>query len=144
MPPQVIPALSARLKADDAWKVRMSVIGALGSLRFHTNTTPLLVPALDDKDTRIRLFACLVFVELSREYTEPLHPRVVPTLIQLLDPKGEIEHIGQAVDITERLGTNGTACIPALRTLLTHDSPKVRHDAESALSRIEAKERRAE
>jgi HEAT repeat protein len=106
-------------------------------LRYHTNTTPIVALALDDKDTLMRVRACTALIDISHNYSEPLHTRAIPTLIGCLDPKGEVEQIWQAAYAAEQLGTNGTAVVPALRTLTNHQSPKVRHYAERALSGIQ-------
>jgi hypothetical protein len=137
IPSRVIPAMTVHLETDADWAVRVCALGALRDLRFHTNTTPIVASALDDKDTLIRIRACSALIDISHDYSEPLHTRTIPTLIGSLDPKGEIEQIWQAAYAAEQLGTNGTALVPALRTLASHDSPKVRHYAEKALLRIE-------
>lgn len=137
IPSGVIPALTAHLKTDADWAVRVCALGALRDLRFQTNTTSIVGLGLDDKDTLIRIRTCSALIDIAHDYSDPLHARTIPTLIGCLDPKGEVEQIWQAAFAAEQLGTNGTAVVPALRTLANHDSPKVRHYAERALSRIE-------
>ena len=137
IPALVIPQLGHHLKSDPNVSVRMCAVFALRDLRFRTNTTPILLTGLDDKEVIIRIRTCRALIDISRDYSEPLHTRAIPTLIGCLDPKGEIEQIWQAAYAAEQLGTNGMAVVPALRTLMKHDSPKVRHYAERALSRID-------
>jgi HEAT repeat protein len=136
IPTQVIPHLAEHLKSDPDVLVRMCTVFALCDLRYRTNTTPILLTGLDDKDKIVRIRTCTALIGISHDYTEPLQTRVIPTLIDCLNPNGEVEQIWQAAYCAEQLGTNGTAVIPALRTLLTHDSPKVRDYAGRALLRI--------
>ena len=117
----------------------MCVVSALRDLRFRTNTTPILLTGLDDANMIIRIRTCTALIDIARDYAEPLHTNVVATLIGCLDPNREVEEIWQAAYSAEQLGTNGAAVTPALRTLTTHDSPKMRHYATRALSRIEPK-----
>jgi HEAT repeat protein len=138
IPSRVIPALTAHLKTDADWDVRVSALGALRELRFRTNTTPIVALALEDKDRLIRIRACSSLIDISHDYSEPIHTNAIPALIRCLNPIGKVEQIWQAAYAAEQLGTNGTAVVPALRTLTKHDSHKVRHYAERALSRIEA------
>lgn len=137
IPNRVIPALTTHLKTDADRSVRVCALEALCNLRYHTNTTPIVALALNDKDTLMRINACTALINISHDYSETLHTQAIPTLIGCLDPKGEIEQVWQAAYAAEQLGTNGTAVVPALRTLTTHDSPKVRYYAERALSRIQ-------
>jgi len=136
IPDKVIPALTAHLKTDADWAVRVCALFALSDLRFHTDTTPIVALALDDKDKLIRIRACTALIDISHDYSEPLHAKTIPTLIGCLDSRGEDEQIWQAAYASGQLGPNGGAVFPALRTLTMHDSPKVRHYAQEALSRI--------
>jgi hypothetical protein len=137
IPTRVIPALTAHLSTDADLAVRVCALGALSKLRFHTNTTPIVALTLKDKDTLMRIRACSALIDISRDYSEPLHTNAIPTLIRCLDPHGEVEQVWQAAYAAEQLGTDGTAVVPALRTLTKHDSQKVRDYAKRALSRIE-------
>jgi len=131
IPWKVIPALS-----DADWAVRACAIHALDELRFHTNTTPLIALALDDKDTLIRVRACTALIDISHEYQEPLHSKVIPTLDGCLNPAGGVEEIWQAAYAAEALEKDGTPLIPALHLLTKNNSDKVRHYAHRALARM--------
>lgn len=137
IPDRVIPALTTHLKSDADWAVRSCALRALCDLRFRTNTTPIVALALEDRDTLIRIRACSALIDISSDYSEPLHAQAIPTLIACLDPKGEEDHLWQAAYAAGPLGSNGVPVIPALRILMTHDSPKVRRYAEKALSQIQ-------
>jgi hypothetical protein len=137
IPTQVIPRLGHHLKSDPDRLVRMCAVAALRDLRFRTNTTPILLTGLDDTDVIIKIRTCTALIDISHEYSEPLHPRTIPTLINCLDPKWEADQLWQAAYAAEQLGTNGTAVVPALRVLTRHDSEIVKHYAKRALSRIE-------
>ena len=137
IPSRVIPALTAHLQTDGDWRVRACALGALRDLRFHTNTTPSVALALNDKDTLVRIRACSALIDISHDYSESLHTDVIPTLVCCLDPKGEVEQLLQAAYAAEQLGVQGVGVVPALRTLKHHDSPKVKHYAERALKQIE-------
>jgi HEAT repeat protein len=137
IPSRVVPALTASLKRDGDWGVRDSALFALIDLRFRTNTTPIVALALDDKDKLMRIRACSVLTEFSHHYySEPLHARVIPTLIDCLDPKGDDEEVWQAAYAAGFLGSDGKEVAPALWKLLKHDSPKVRSYASQALANI--------
>jgi hypothetical protein len=136
IPSRVIPALTAHLKTDADWTVRVCALGALEHLRYHTNTTPIVALALDDKDASVRVRACAALLQISQDYSESLHARVIPTLKACLDPKGETEQLWYSAWTAGEFGTNGVVLLPALRVLTTHDSPKVRRYAEEALLRI--------
>ena len=110
---------------------------ALRDLRFHTNTAPVIVTGLDDKDVLIRIRTCTALIDISQDYSEPLVERVIPTLIQCLSPDGEVEDIWQAAYAAEQLGSAGKPLIPALQRLAKHESSKVRHYAKRALSKIQ-------
>lgn len=137
IPSRVIPALTTHLKTDVDWAVRVCALGALQHLRFHTNTTPIVAFALDDKDASVRVRACAALLNIPHDYSESLHPRAIPTLIACLDPKGETEQLWYPAWIAGEFGTNAVAAVPALRALTKHNSPKVRHYAEEALSKIQ-------
>jgi len=113
------------------------VVFALDDLKFRTNTTPLLVTGLDDKEKLIRIRTCTALIEISRDYSEPLTERVIPTLTQCLAPEGQIEEIWQAAYASEELGSAGRPLIPALEQLEKHESSKVRYYAKRAVSKIE-------
>lgn len=137
IPCKVIPALTEHLKSDADWAVRARAIHALYELRFQTNTTPLIALALDDKDPLIRVRACTALVDISHEYKEPLHSKVIPTLNVCLNPEGRVEEIWQAAYAAEALEKDGAPLIPALQLLAKSDSEKVRHYASRALARIQ-------
>jgi hypothetical protein len=136
IPAQVVPSLAQHLKTDPDLSVRMCAVFALRDLRFHTNTTSILVTGLDDKDVLIRIRACTALIDISQDYSEPLVERVIPTLIQCLSPDGEVENIWQAAYAAEELGDAGKPVIPTLQQLAKHKSSKVRYYAERALSKI--------
>lgn len=136
LPPQVVPKLAEHLKSDPDLNVRICAVHALRDLHFETNTTAVLLIGLDDKDSLVRIRTCSALITTSRARSLPLHERVIPTLIQCLDPKGEVERIWQAAYAAEPLGTNGVALVPALRELKKHESGKVRDYADRALSKI--------
>jgi HEAT repeat protein len=138
IPADVVPRLAEHLKSDADWDVRAGAVFALRDVRFHTNTTSLLAAGLDDRDALIRIRTCTALIDISHEYPEPLVERVIPTLAQCLSPDGEVEHIWQAAYAAEGLGGEGKPLIPALVRLKKHESEKVRHYAESALSKIES------
>jgi len=121
--------------------VRMCAVFALCDLRFRTNTTPVLLAGLDDKDVVIRIRTCTALIDISRDYSEPLAERVIPTLIQCLKPDGEVEDIWQAAYACEQLGAAGKPLIPALERLKKHDSSKVRYYAKRAISKIKHPDR---
>ena len=141
IPAQVVPRLAQHLSTDPDLSVRICAVFALRDLRFHTNTVPVLVIGLDDKDVLIRIRTCTALIDISQDYSEPLAERVIPTLIQCLSPDGEVEDIWQAAYAAEQLGSAGGPLIPALERLKKHDSSKVRYYAERALSKIEHSEK---
>lgn len=137
IPAQVVPRLAEHLKTDPDVSARMCSVFALRDLRFRTNTTPILVAGLEDKDVLIRIRTCTALIDISQDYSEPLAERVIPTLTQCLAPDGEIENIWQAAYACEQLGGAGKSLIPALQRLKKHDSSRVRYYAKRAISRIE-------
>lgn len=141
IPSQVVSRLTEHLKADPDLSVRMCAVFALRDLRFHTNTTPILVTGLDDRDVLIRIRTCTALIDISQDYSEPLAERVIPTLSQCLAPDGQIEDIWQAAYATEQFGSAGKPLIPALERLKKHESSKVRYYANRALAKIEHPEK---
>jgi HEAT repeat protein len=137
IPALVGPRLAEHLKTDPDLSVRICVVFALRDLRFHTNTTPILVSGLDDKAVLIRIRTCTALIDISQDYSEPLVERVIPTLIQCLAPDGEVEDIWQAAYAAEQLGSSGVPLVPALQRLRKHKSSKVRDYAKRALTKIQ-------
>jgi hypothetical protein len=139
VPNNVILKLSAHLKSDQDFGVRLCAVAALKDLKFHTNTTPFLVSALTNQYSLVRIRASSALIEISHKYSEKLPAPVIPTLKQcLLDSKEDVEIIWQAAYATEQLGKDGQSLIPALQQLKQHQSRKVRDYANRALAKIDS------
>jgi hypothetical protein len=143
IPPQVVPKLAEHLKTDPDLSVRMCAVFALRDLRFRTNTTPILVSGLDDKDGLIRIRTCTALIDISQEYSEPLTERVIPTLTQCLAPNGEIEDIWQAAYASEQLGSAGRPLIPAWSDSKSMNRPKYDTTQKERSLRLGTRTRRA-
>jgi hypothetical protein len=137
LPAAVIPKLSQHLKTDPDVLVRLCAVGALRDLKFRTNTTPILIVGLIDKDAMIRIRTCAVLIEISQKYSEPLQADVLPTLTECLAPDGEEGNIWYAAYIAGPLGSSGRPLVSALERLKMHESSKVRHYASEALLKIQ-------
>lgn len=138
IPTEVIPKLAALLAQDSSVGVRLSALGALENIRYQTNTSPIIVAALTNTFTLVRMHAAESLNRISKQYSEPLPSQVVPTLIDCLNSSEDPEEIWQAALTVGNMGVSAKDAIPALEKLKTHPSKKVRQYAEEALKRINA------
>lgn len=142
LPDHVIPSLIGHLKSDPDRVVRIASVDALCELKFRTNTTPALMAGLDDHDEFVRVRVCSALITISQDYSESLVEKVIPTLMKLLRPDGEIETTWYAAWIAGQLGSSGKPLIPALEKTAKHKSSKVRHYVHEALSKIQMEEKK--
>lgn len=138
IPTEVIPQLTTLLTQDSNVGVRLSALGALENLRYQTNTSPIIIAALTNSFTLVRMHAAESLNRISKQYNEQLPSQVVPTLISCLNPAEDPDEIWQAALIVGNMGASAKAAIPALEKLKTHPTKKVRQYAEEALERINA------
>jgi hypothetical protein len=135
VPKAVFSKLSEHLNSDKDSGVQVSVIDALGNLRFRANTTPFIIPALTNHDSGIRIRGCLVLTEISHKYSEKLPDSVIPTLKQCLS-ETNVETLWYAAWAAEQLGKDGKPLMPILQSLKNHPSSKVRYNVERAITKI--------
>jgi len=90
IPLLVVARFAEHLKTDPDLSVRICAVRALRDLRFRTNTTPILVAGLNDKEVLIRVRTCTALIDISKDYSEPLAECVIPTLAQCLRPGGRV------------------------------------------------------
>ncbi len=116
--------------------MRIEAARALRDLRTCTNTTPVLTTGLHDTNAYVRVWTCDALIGIAHDYSEPLDPRVIPTLGQCLALDTEEEPTWIAAWIAGRLGNRGSPLIPDLKKLAGHKSSKVRDYAHEALGKI--------
>ncbi len=132
---QVISALSNHL-SDPEVGVRLCALSALEDLRYRTNVTAIIVDALTNDSTLVKIRTAATLTRISDDYHESLPAPVVPTLIDCLNPGESPDDLWQAAYYVGCLGSKGSAAIPALEKLANHKSSKVRKYAAEALTKL--------
>jgi hypothetical protein len=138
LPPQVVPRLFDHLKSDTDKLVRLTAMRALRDLRSWTNTTSLVATGLEDPDPYVRIWTCEALINISRDYSEPLDAKIIPTLREYLAANVSEDPAWEAAWVSGHLGGAGKPLLPRLRSLLAdHKSSKVRHYAYEAIKNIQ-------
>lgn len=137
IPNGLLEKVTALVKSDSDLKVRLSALGALGSFKFHTNTTPILNTLLEDPSCIIRIRAAQTLIGFEDEYREPVSDKVVHVLVHCLNPDNLPDYIWQAAGTLGNLGGRARQALPFLRKLEDHESQQVREYARQASLKIQ-------